>query len=84
MRSTVPPIDCHAALDRLYEYLDDELTPEIEAAVRDHLARCTRCFGRFDFERSYLVFLETRARTRGAPADLKRRILAELFTPNGR
>ena len=74
-------IDCHAAVERLYEYLDGEISPTAEAEVRTHLAACAHCFGLFDFEGSYLRFLEARTRAQGAPAHLRRRILDELFQP---
>lgn len=72
-------IDCGAAADHLYEYLDGELTPAAEAAVRAHLAACAHCLGLFDFETAYLRFLEARVRARGAPAHLRQRILDELL-----
>ena len=72
-------IDCHAAAERLYEYLDRELSPTVDAQVRAHLADCAPCFGLFDFEETYLRFLEVRTRAQGAPAHLRRRILDELF-----
>ena len=72
-------IDCRAAVDRLYPYLDGELSPAAEASVRAHLADCAHCFGLFDFETAYLRFLEARTRARGAPAHLRRRILDELL-----
>jgi anti-sigma factor (TIGR02949 family) len=73
------PIDCHEAAERLYEFLDGELTPDLEAAIRQHLEWCAGCFGLYDFERAYLRFLEARTRAVGAPATVRRRILAELF-----
>jgi len=73
------PVDCHAAVNQLYEYLDGELTPATETAVRTHLAECAHCFALFDFETAYCRFLQARARAQGAPPDLKRRILDELL-----
>jgi anti-sigma factor (TIGR02949 family) len=73
-------IDCDDALDRLYEYLDGELTSERAADVRRHLERCRHCFEISHFETAYLRFLQARARARGAPEALKRRILERLLT----
>lgn len=72
-------IDCREAADQLYEYLDRELSPTSEAQVRAHLADCAPCFGLFDFEQTYLRFLEARTRAQGAPEHLRRRIIDELF-----
>jgi anti-sigma factor (TIGR02949 family) len=74
-------IDCREAVDRLYEYLDRELTPELRSEVEHHLDACAGCFRYFEFERAFLKFLEARARGRGADPALKRRIIAELFGP---
>lgn len=72
-------LDCRGALDRLYEYLDGELTPEVEAAVRAHLAACAPCFKLFGFEGAFLRFLEARTRAHRAPDGLKRRVLENLL-----
>jgi len=76
-------IDCHEAADRLYEYLDRELTPEVEAAVRAHLTDCEVCFKLAGFETAYLRFLEIRTQTQGASPALKRRILDSLLGEGG-
>jgi anti-sigma factor (TIGR02949 family) len=78
------PIDCHEAVQRLYEFLDGELTPDLEAAIRHHLRLCAGCFGLYDFERAYLRFLEARTRAVGAPAPVRQRILDELFEDEAR
>jgi mycothiol system anti-sigma-R factor len=72
-------MNCREALDHVYEYLDKELTPEVERAVREHLEACQPCGQHFDFEDSFLRFLQARCRSRSAPPDLKRRILRDLF-----
>ena len=74
--------DCRSAVDHLYEYLDEELSPETDAQIRAHLAACAHCFELFDFETVYLRFLEARTRARAAPAHLRQRILdGLLFDP---
>ena len=70
---------CHEALNYLYEYLDQELTPDIERVVRHHLVACAPCTSRFGFEETFLKFLEVRSRAQGAPPELKRRILERVF-----
>lgn len=76
-------IDCREAMARLYEYLDGELTEVRAAEVRDHLDECAPCLTLSRFETAYLRFLEARARARGAPPHMKRRILQELFLSDG-
>jgi anti-sigma factor (TIGR02949 family) len=72
-------IDCQAAADRLYEYLDDELTPEAKAEVKAHLDDCALCFKLLGFEDSYLSFLRARTRAHEAPAHLKKRIFKQIL-----
>ena len=72
-------MNCRECLDQLYAYLDKELTPEVEAQVRAHLEHCPPCDEQADFERAFLTFIEARCRSRGAPPELKRKILRELF-----
>lgn len=76
-------VDCHRAVAELYPYLDGELTPHLERAIRAHLATCAHCFGLFNFERVYLDFLRARARARSAPEPLRRRILESLLVDPG-
>ena len=37
-------IGCQEALQRLYEYLDGELTPETTEEVRRHIELCAACY----------------------------------------
>lgn len=71
-------LDCDEALERVYEYLDGELTEAVERAIRRHLAACARCEPRFEHERVFLAFIAQRAQLEQAPPALRRRILREL------
>lgn len=72
-------MDCKDALDRIYEYLDEELTPAVKEDVRRHLAACLPCLQHFGFERVYLRFLEALSEAQKAPPDLKRKILERII-----
>jgi anti-sigma factor (TIGR02949 family) len=52
-----PMLDCDQVMRQLWDYLDQELTPERMAAVREHLAMCSRCQPQESFERSFLAAL---------------------------
>ena len=82
-----PQLDCRDCIDRLYEYLDDELTPQLARAVRDHLAECAACFPRFQVEGAFLAFLRARVRAKGMPAEARRRLVRDILAgeppPNG-
>ena len=72
-------IDCVEALDRLYEYIDGELTPVRAEEVRLHLEKCAPCLGVSQFEKAYLRFREARGRATGAPEHLRKRVLEQLL-----
>ncbi len=72
-------MNCREAAEHLYEYLDRELTPEVELEVRAHLEACAPCMNTAGFEQAFLKFLEARCRSRTAPPELRRRILQQLF-----
>ena len=72
-------MNCRETVEHLYEYLDRELTADVEREVREHLAACEPCLEQLGFEEAFLKFLEARCRGRCAPPELKRRILRELF-----
>jgi anti-sigma factor (TIGR02949 family) len=79
MTDDLRDIDCLEALDRLYEYLDEELTPVRAEEVRLHIEKCAPCFALSNFEDTYLRFLEARTRAQGAPEALRKRILHEIL-----
>ena len=77
-------MECDEAVEHLYTYLDQELTPELETAVRTHLTQCAGCFGHFEFEKAFLRFLEAKSRAHGAPAPLRRRVFEQILLDQSR
>lgn len=73
------PTGCREVWELMYEYLDRELTPATEEAIRAHLAACAHCFGLHRFEDAYRRFLVARTRAQHAPPSLRRRILHQLL-----
>lgn len=43
-------LDCQAVVDRLFDYIDEELTPENKLALKAHIDLCRQCFDRIEFE----------------------------------
>jgi mycothiol system anti-sigma-R factor len=72
-------MECREVIDRLWEYLDDELAAEEAAAVRHHLAGCRTCPPRCRCDRTFLLVI-VRALTapRPAPAGLSESVRAIL------
>ena len=86
--SEMPPVEppqasCREALERIYEYLDGELTPELDERIRAHLAACRRCFPTFEHERVFLRFIQQRAQIEQAPPSLRKRIFRALLHEGG-
>jgi anti-sigma factor (TIGR02949 family) len=69
--------DCSDALDRLYEYIDGELTPEVKQKIRVHLDECSPCLDQADIERAVKA-LVSRSCHEHAPDGLRQRVLARL------
>lgn len=73
---------CTAALKRLWDYLDRELTPEDEDELRDHLAGCPPCLAEYSID-VVLKNLVRRSCQEAAPAELRVRIRERLLSIDG-
>ncbi len=60
----LPPTDseCREALERLYVYLDGELTEDRCAVIRSHLEECSPCLEAFDFEAEFKMLISRHCR----------------------
>jgi mycothiol system anti-sigma-R factor len=67
-------IDCRTAVDRLYKYLDRELTSTEYEAVQQHLDRCPPCAKYFHFEEGVLRLVGDACRKTATPATLRKRV----------
>lgn len=78
-------LDCYAAMRRLWEYLDGELSDRTLRAVHSHLSVCAECYQHFDFARQFLAALEAARAEECAPPRLRSQVLEALrvegFTP---
>jgi anti-sigma factor (TIGR02949 family) len=70
--------NCREALALLQDYLKQELTPDLEEKITQHLQKCRPCFTNLQFERGFLEMLERKAKGQCCPDQLRRRILAHL------
>ena len=72
-------MECREVIERLWEYLDDELAAEEAADLRRHLAGCRTCGPRCACDRAFLVLL-VRSLTGPcrAPGELRTRLAALL------
>ena len=76
---TATSLTCAQAIEKIYEFLDGELTPQAEEGIRAHLAICRKCYPNFRHEEVFLRFVEQRARMEKAPPELRRRIMQMLM-----
>jgi mycothiol system anti-sigma-R factor len=70
---------CEHVLDRLWEYLDSELTVADEAKVQEHLEICSRCYPQYDFRRAYFEYTRRLQQREQAPPELRRRLFQRLM-----
>lgn len=69
--------NCREVLQRLYHYLDGELTDESRADIQQHLEDCSPCVEAFGFEKDLRRVIAQRCRD-VPPPDLRRRIAEAL------
>jgi len=79
------PIDCREAVRQLWDYLDEELTEDRMAEVRQHLAQCERCLPHHDFGQRFLEALAASRHRHLMPTQVRKHVLSALsdagFTP---
>ncbi len=69
---------CEDVVTRMYELLDEELSPTFAESMHAHLARCHRCTGELAHRRAFLRCLERAGQADRAPATLRVRIIDAL------
>ena len=79
MMESMGMISCHEALSKLWEYLDGELPPEDEAAVKRHLDICDRCFPHYDFQSAYFEYTRQIKEQEHAPPSLKKKLFRRIL-----
>jgi mycothiol system anti-sigma-R factor len=69
--------ECREALDRLYGFLDGELTEERRVEIQEHLRTCLPCLEAFDFEAELKHLIASRCRD-DVPEALRLRVALAL------
>ncbi|MHB1447311.1 MAG: mycothiol system anti-sigma-R factor [Acidimicrobiales bacterium] len=69
--------DCGQAIERLYYFLDGELTEDRRVEIRQHLDDCGPCLSAFDFEAELRVMISARCRDE-VPESLRARVAAAI------
>ncbi len=73
---------CRDALERLYVYLDGELTESRRDAIRSHLEECSPCLEAFDFEAELKLVVARHCRDR-VPERLRVRVAMAISEASG-
>jgi mycothiol system anti-sigma-R factor len=71
--------DCHEVLDRVYEYVDGEMTAEDVAWIREHLATCEECLTEYHLDVALKALVRRCCGCDSAPEDLRQRILDRII-----
>ena len=71
-------MDCTDCLERLYSFLDRELSPAEVGQVRVHLDDCGGCKDEFVVEERFLARVRDCCHEDVAPSELRTRIVARL------
>jgi mycothiol system anti-sigma-R factor len=71
-------MDCADCVEKLYAFLDTELSELEIASVRSHLDGCDDCDDNFVFEARFLAQLKDCCTSDVAPAELRQRVILKL------
>lgn len=78
------PISCEEALQRLYEFLDGELSAESTHEVRHHIELCEACYPEVKFTTEFRDAIHRAARGQPVcPESLRQKIAAMLRREDG-
>lgn len=70
--------DCGEAIEKLYTFLDGELTEQRRVDIRRHLDDCSPCLEAFDFEAELRIMISVRCRD-DVPESLRLRVAAAIM-----
>jgi mycothiol system anti-sigma-R factor len=70
--------DCEHVLERVYEFLDNELDDASGDSIRQHLVDCEPCMDRFDVELAVKALVNRCCGGDQAPDHLRAKVLAQL------
>jgi mycothiol system anti-sigma-R factor len=70
-------VNCAEVLDRLYEFIDQELDDAYWSKLQQHLDECAPCLGRVDLER-LVKSLVARSCCEQAPVELRQRVIFSI------
>ncbi len=73
-------INCEEVMQQLWDFLDEELTPDRMRQIEAHVHLCKRCSPQVAFERSFLRALEDARARINDEQSLRERVIRQLRT----
>lgn len=73
-----PMIECHEAMEKLFEFLDRELESGEHEQVARHFEVCARCYPHLRFEQSFRDALHRAREGESAPPEIRGRVVDAL------
>ncbi len=70
--------DCREVLDRVYEYLDGEMTVHDVAKIKQHLDECAPCLKEYDLDEVLKALVRRSCECEAAPEALRARIMVQI------
>ncbi|MDN5763792.1 MAG: mycothiol system anti-sigma-R factor [Microlunatus sp.] len=70
--------ECWQTLQRVYEFLDNELDEASDDAIRAHLAACEECLDSFDAELAVKTLVSRHCGGDVAPQHLRARVMMQI------
>ncbi len=70
--------DCEHVLERVYEFIDNELDNASGDAIRQHLSDCEPCLDKYDVEQAVKKLVARRCGGDTAPSHLREKVLGQL------
>jgi predicted anti-sigma-YlaC factor YlaD len=71
-------LDCAEVILELSNYIDDELSIEMRAAIEAHLVSCDRCIAIYDSVRNVLLLINSWGKSIELPAGFSARLYQKL------
>ncbi|GAA3109974.1 mycothiol system anti-sigma-R factor [Nonomuraea sp. NPDC049421] len=70
--------DCREVLDKVYAYLDGELTEGDVADIKVHLDECSPCLKEYDLDKAIKALVHKHCGCDPVPADLRSKVLDRI------
>jgi len=70
--------DCREVLDRVFEYLDNEMGELDCAKIKQHLDECGPCLQEYDLDQALKALIRRSCACESAPEELRLRVLTRI------